>query len=64
MSDTHKKPTPNPGTNEAIKQGCTCPVIDNEHGRGYMGQKGIFVYNGNCQVHKLPTRDKFSPTEQ
>ena len=28
---------PRPGSDEAIAQGCKCPVIDNEHGRGYMG---------------------------
>ena len=27
----------NPGSDEAIAAGCTCPVIDNGHGRGYMG---------------------------
>lgn len=26
--------TPNPGSTEAIKAGCTCPVIDNHHGKG------------------------------
>jgi hypothetical protein len=42
---------PNPGSDEAIKQGCTCPVLDNGHGTGYMGQKGIFVFNIDCPVH-------------
>ena len=26
--------TPNPGSDEAINQCCTCPVVDNGHGRG------------------------------
>jgi len=26
---------PNPGSSEAVKQGCTCPVIDNCHGKGF-----------------------------
>ena len=43
---------PNPGTDEAIKAGCTCPVLDNNHGAGYMGIKGVFVYSGNCPIHK------------
>jgi len=25
---------PNPGSKEAIKQGCTCPVMDNNNGKG------------------------------
>ena len=25
---------PNPGSEEAIKQGCLCPAIDNHYGRG------------------------------
>lgn len=60
----NKKITPNPGTNEAIKSGCTCPIMDNGHGKGYMGQKGVFVYNLNCPLHKASIKDKFSPTEQ
>lgn len=31
--------------------GCTCPVLDNGHGKGYMGQPGIFVYVEGCPVH-------------
>lgn len=43
--------TPNPGSKEAIDKGCTCPVLDNGHGRGYMGQKGIFVITNGCPIH-------------
>jgi hypothetical protein len=25
---------PNPGSKEALDWGCTCPVMDNAHGRG------------------------------
>lgn len=42
---------PNPGTEEAIKAGCICPVLDNEYGKGYMGQSNIFVYTVGCPVH-------------
>ena len=48
---------PNPGSSEAIDLGCTCPVIDNARGRGYMGgAKGkdgrtVFVYTEGCPVH-------------
>lgn len=43
--------TPNPGSDEAIKQGCICPVIDNAHGKGYMGKEGVFVFTGDCPLH-------------
>lgn len=26
--------TANPGSPEAVAKGCTCPVIDNHHGKG------------------------------
>lgn len=42
---------PNPGSDAAIAQGCICPVMDNGHGRGWMGQPGIFVYTDGCPVH-------------
>lgn len=38
---------PNPGTKEAIKQGCTCPVMDNEDRKG----TNLFVVSTNCPVH-------------
>lgn len=50
---------PNPGTDAALALGCTCPVIDNGYGRGYRGQPGVFVFNGNCPVHGRSP----SPTE-
>ena len=28
--------TPPPGSDDAIERGCTCPVVDNGHGRGAM----------------------------
>lgn len=43
--------TPNPGSDEAIAAGCRCPRMDNNRGRGYLGQEGIFVYSGDCPVH-------------
>ena len=44
---------PNPGSEEAIEAGCICPVLDNEHGKGYMGLSGVFVYTQGCPVHCL-----------
>lgn len=49
---------PKPGSNEAIKLGCTCPVLDNGHGAGYMGQSHIFVYTAGCPVHPVHWGDE------
>lgn len=46
------KQIPAPGTEDAQNQGCTCPVMDNEYGRGYHGQAGIYVYTAGCPVHR------------
>lgn len=43
--------TANPGSNEAREQGCICPVIDNERGRGYMGMPDVFVTRDDCPLH-------------
>lgn len=54
---------PNPGSSEAIKLGCTCPVIDNGYGKGYMGgAKGkdggtVFVYTLGCPLHGHSSED-------
>ena len=44
--------TPNPGSDKAIKMGCTCPVMDNNHGKGFMyGDKKCFYWNLDCPLH-------------
>lgn len=44
---------PNPGSKEAIKQGCTCPVLDNCHGKGFpYGGKTCFWYTEGCPIHR------------
>jgi len=48
---------PNPGSREAVKAGCTCPVIDNRYGRGYYGVAGEFVYNMSCPIHTIKTEE-------
>lgn len=52
---------PNPGSPEAVAQGCICPRLDNAHGRGWMGGvkdpetgETIFVYTVGCSVHDDP----------
>ncbi len=54
---------PNPGTLEALAQGCLCPEIDNGHGTGYRGQEGIFVYMAGCPVHDDPTPARQDETD-
>lgn len=55
--------TPKPGSREALERGCTCPVIDNGHGKGYMGgardKDGnvMFVYTAGCPVHAEKVKD-------
>lgn len=61
--------SPNPGSDAALNMGCTCPVIDNGHGRGYMG--GIkdndgyttFVFTEGCPVHGPRTKEARDGTE-
>lgn len=48
MSDT-----PKPGSREAVAQGCTCPVMDNCHGRGYLGGPHFIMVEG-CPLHWPP----------
>jgi len=42
---------PNPGSDMARDHGCTCPVLDNGHGRG----PGPFWINGDCPLHGSPS---------
>lgn len=48
---------PPPGSPAAISAGCRCPVLDNAHGRGWMGgvkdERGeiIFVTSSDCPLH-------------
>lgn len=43
---------PNPGSNEALDLGCTCPVLDNGHGQGYF-ISDCFVISADCPVHGI-----------
>jgi hypothetical protein len=46
---------PNPGSDEAIKKGCTCPVLDNGYGSGcgWKGEDGeaLFWITQGCPLH-------------
>lgn len=49
-----------PGGLEAVEKGCTCPVVDNNHGRGqpHIGDEVIYFVAEDCPVHhkSCPTR--------
>lgn len=55
MNKTNK---PNPGTHEDKEIGCTCPVIDNHYGRGYLNDSKTFIYNMSCKIHGKTTFKK------
>ena len=47
---------PNPGSPEAVEQGCECAVIDNQHGRGAAWSHPyvpapMFWINHDCPMH-------------
>lgn len=48
---------PYPGSESARGKGCVCPVLDNAHGRGWMGgvkdddEEPLFWVSGNCPLH-------------
>lgn len=46
-------PNPRPGSDEALAQGCKCPVLDNGHGRGRGGDGNRYgwVISENCPLH-------------
>ena len=50
----------NPGSDAAIKKGCTCPVLDNGRGNEELGRIGGFWISQDCPVHcksvKLPAK--------
>lgn len=44
---------PNPGSNEAIKMGCSCPIVDNARGAGLPDAHGTIAFwiSEDCPVH-------------
>ena len=54
MTDTTNA-VPHPGSPEAVAKGCTCPILDNAHGGGYLGIPGMFVMTGGCPLHSPET---------
>jgi hypothetical protein len=43
---------PNPGSPQAIEQGCTCAVLDNHYGEGFpWGGSTSFWISEDCPLH-------------
>jgi hypothetical protein len=57
---------PYPGSAEAGVAGCTCPLLDNGHGRGRMGDDGstLFWVDDNCRLHGSHLAAVRAPTIQ
>lgn len=53
--------TPNPGSSEAVRQGCLCPILKNNRGRE-VPWPGVWWVNAHCPLHG-PTRPEESPDE-
>ena len=58
-TNTNPAPVPPPGSDAAIKAGCTCPVLENAHGEGfsvtcdsdYCEISRAYYIKRNCPVH-------------
>ena len=37
--------------------------MDNGHGRGYMGVPGIYLYSGDCPLHRLKP-EEWTPQDE
>ena len=46
-----KKRKPNPGSNKAIKMGCGCAVLDNNHGKWPPYPPDGWWITAGCPVH-------------
>ncbi len=45
-------PIPNPGSEEAVAMGCSCPIIDNHYGEGIRySAVPCFWINADCLLH-------------
>ncbi len=50
------KTTPNPGSEEAVALGCSCPIIDNHYGKGVPwafqdANTPAFWISADCKLH-------------
>lgn len=52
---------PPPGSHEAVKEGCTCPEIDNAYGKGVpsaSGDAANYWVSMDCPLHKKTTQEE------
>lgn len=48
-----------PGSHDAVEAGCTCPVLDNHHGHGFvMGGERAYWIAENCPLHGAKKESK------
>ncbi len=48
------KGVPNPGTEEAVKLSCSCPILDNNYGEGFtMNGVQVFWFTSGCPIHNF-----------
>lgn len=45
------KDAPNPGSDAALDMGCTCPVMDNNHGKWAPWPPDGWWMTGGCPIH-------------
>ncbi len=51
--------TPNPGSDAAIDAGCTCPVMDNAYGNGFLWDVApVFWIAEGCPLHDKRNKRK------
>lgn len=44
---------PNPGSLEAVSNGCRCPMFDNNLGEGFSKEgKVMWAISDECEIHK------------
>jgi hypothetical protein len=56
---------PNPGSREALAQGCICPVMDNWRGSDKLGRIRGFVMVVGCPLHSPdPLSGRLEETEE
>ena len=49
--------TPNPGSREAVAEGCTSPVLDNRGGKGLRDDREEFWVSYACPLHGFDAED-------